>query len=119
MDGTPYKIVKQVYIDSIGIVSIDMLDDYCKNSNPVTIYGLQEHISGKGEFLYSGTPSAFIKSGSTGTFKPDKESVGVYNLAYTYTSSVNDFGCKKTVTKQVSVNPVPVANFWFFVIFSG
>ncbi|GEM_PF-2836158 len=114
INKTPYEIVKNVFIDSIGVVSFDLESNYCKNNVPVQILGTHRVMNG--ENTYSITrdrvnivkPNAFIFNSLYATFTPSIADTGSFQITYTFTS---DKGCIQSITKRTSVNPVPNVEF--------
>lgn len=109
---TPYEILKRVVIDSIGDVSMTVIDNsyYCKDDAPIQIYGTQGHSSGNGSFTIFPASTAFSYANGIAIFKPTLEDEGKHIITYTYTSNINN-SCSKSDTKNIWVNPNPVANF--------
>lgn len=111
---TKYEIVKTVFIDDVG--SITITDDlfpsykYCISLTNTTLKANYTHPNGSGVFTYDGAPSALTQTDSRlAAFKPDKETSGDHNVKFTYTANIS--GCKAVANKTVTVLSLPVITF--------
>lgn len=110
--GTPYTVSQTVFIDSIGVVDFGTLNAaYCAGDQDVTLFPSVKHTGGSGNFTFTGNASAFVNNGTNAIFKPliSIASASPYTITYTYTSAIS--GCKASVNKKVTVNPLPVIDF--------
>jgi hypothetical protein len=111
IEGTQYEVFTRVLIDSIGPVTIEGLSStYCNDDSQVILAGNNgNHGQGFGNFSYSGSPSAFGNIGNSAFFNPLLENHGVYNIKYTYTSSISS--CKSETSLPVTIYAIPRVRF--------
>ncbi|MHC1705558.1 MAG: T9SS type A sorting domain-containing protein [Tenuifilaceae bacterium] len=118
INGTPYEIVKGIFIDYFDNIKFNSLsDNYCKDASTVIFYGTVDHFGGDGtgvqKYQYGGpaNPDVFQPLTTSASYTPKNDNIGVYTFTYIYKSTYYNSGCTDTITKQVSINPVPVAKF--------
>ncbi len=110
LKGTSYSVSTIVYIDSIGSVTISGINtDYCVSLPRTEVFGTQNYSGGgSGVYTYSGNQSAFSAFPTSAEIYPTKESPGIYNIKYTFTSNK---GCSMSETKYFQIHPLPVPVF--------
>lgn len=112
IEGTLYEVFKRVVIDSIGQVSIDLLEsEYCNYVSQVNLVGHYNinHGQGYGVFEYNGTSTAFVNQGNVAFFYPAQELPGDYLITFTYQSSITS--CSSQITREVTIHPAPTVRF--------
>ncbi|MDO9510957.1 MAG: hypothetical protein Q7J34_04300, partial [Bacteroidales bacterium] len=75
---------------------------YCISVNPVTLTGNMAPFG-----IFSG-PGITDNANGTATFDPAAAGTGTHSIIYT---AANTFGCSNSITKTVTVNPLPVVSF--------
>jgi len=111
-NSTLYQISQIVFVDSIGNIDISGLSpQYCSNSQSVTINSVVNHSFGFGSF--TGPSYGFINFGNSALLNPSLiTNCNEYcAITYTYTSFLQNSGCKSSVTKQVKINSLPTLTF--------
>ena len=111
VNGTPYKVMKVVFIDSIGPITMDLKSSFCKNEDQVKINGVNRQLDGIRTYSIKGNlgnPDAFISNPLYATFTPEKANVGLYEIKYQFTTNG---GCSDSIKKTIEVNPVAYAAF--------
>lgn len=107
IDGTEYIKKEVVFIDQIGDITFDLDPVYCAYDDDHVIESDVDHDSGSGTF--SEPAPGFTDNGDgTMNFEPDNVTAGVqYTIDFTYTSTKESSGCKKTLSKKVRVDGLP------------
>ncbi len=110
VDQDTFYVNQNVYVDSIGPVyftGLNAAHSYCVVEPQFQMNGQFTHPSGSGDFTFDGKASSFINTGNSAFLTPD--SVGTWNITYTYTSTLS--GCTADSTETIVIHELPPLNF--------
>jgi hypothetical protein len=110
VDQVPFEVTQTVLVDSIGPVYFSGLNaahSYCVYEPQFPLNAQFNHPSGGGSFTFDGKASSFIDVGNSAFLTPD--SVGTWNITYTYTSSLS--GCTSDSTETIVIHDIPTLSF--------
>ena len=112
-DGiTLFWITENIFVDDIGIISIESPDnDFCNyDGNQILIGKLNNNDAGYGLFSGDGVILDLTNDGSA-TFVPSSANIGDNKIYYTYNSKTNGSSCFKSDSAILVVHDRPVLDY--------